>query len=238
MDASNRSARTTPRRPWIAGIVVGLLAAAACRENRAGGEVQSSTSGGAPPAGESAPQVSSGAGEARGADTTRGAAPAPATNATDTSAGRTDSSRAREVAGAPRGNPPAAAPANSAQAKGDTEATTVASAPLRDAYHQPPKDTVSQQVYGGWKQFNLNCARCHGEDVTGTTIAPHLIDSFRGGKVDHTEFWNVVHGSRMQKGMPNWSGIIPDDKLEAIYQYVKGRSDGTIHPGRPALKGG
>jgi mono/diheme cytochrome c family protein len=114
----------------------------------------------------------------------------------------------------------------------------MASPPLRDAYHQPPKDTVSQQVYNGWKQFNLNCARCHGEDVTGTTIAPHLIDSFRSGKVDHTEFWNVVHGSRMQKGMPNWSGIIPDDQLEAIFQYVKGRSDGKIGPGRPALKGG
>ncbi|MCA1838075.1 MAG: cytochrome c, partial [Actinobacteria bacterium] len=46
---------------------------------------------------------------------------------------------------------------------------------LRDQYHQAPRDTVSQEVYDGWKQFNLNCARCHGEDVQGTTIAPHLI---------------------------------------------------------------
>ena len=43
---------------------------------------------------------------------------------------------------------------------------------MRDAYHQAPKDTVNQATYDGWKQYNLNCARCHGEDVLGTTIAP------------------------------------------------------------------
>ena len=50
---------------------------------------------------------------------------------------------------------------------------------LRDQYHQAPRDTVSQDVYDGWKQFNLNCARCHGEDAQGTTIAPHLILSLK-----------------------------------------------------------
>ena len=42
----------------------------------------------------------------------------------------------------------------------------------------PP--TNKDQCKGdGWKQFNLNCARCHGEDVQGTTIAPHLILSLK-----------------------------------------------------------
>ena len=50
---------------------------------------------------------------------------------------------------------------------------------LRDEYHTAPRDTVSQEVYDGWKQFNLNCARCHGEDALGTTIAPHLIMSLK-----------------------------------------------------------
>jgi mono/diheme cytochrome c family protein len=97
---------------------------------------------------------------------------------------------------------------------------------------------VSAVVYTGWKYFNLNCARCHGEDVTGTTIAPHLIDSFKSGKVDHAEYWRVVHGSRAERGMPNWSGLIDDDKLQAIYEYVKGRSEGKLHPGRPAQQDG
>ena len=50
---------------------------------------------------------------------------------------------------------------------------------LRDAYHQAPRDTVTQEVYDGWKQFNLNCARCHGEDALGTSFAPHLILSLK-----------------------------------------------------------
>ena len=41
---------------------------------------------------------------------------------------------------------------------------------LRDQYHQAPRDTVSQDVYDGWKQFNLNCARCHGEDALGNVL--------------------------------------------------------------------
>jgi hypothetical protein len=38
--------------------------------------------------------------------------------------------------------------------------------------------------------------------------------------------------------MPNWSGLIDDDKLQAIYEYVKGRSEGKLHPGRPAQQDG
>lgn len=153
-------------------------------------------------------------------------------------------SRAEELAGAPRADPNAPPkpriepdtnpPGGQPKDTGETQP----SQQLHDKYHPAPKDTVSQVVYTGWKYFNLNCARCHGEDVTGTTIAPHLIDSFKSGKVDHAEFWRVVHGSRAQKGMPNWSGIIDDDKLQAIYQYIKGRSEGKLHPGRPAVQSG
>jgi mono/diheme cytochrome c family protein len=166
-----------------------------------------------------------------------------------------DSGRAGDIARAPRANPnappkPKLTPDDSGNGS-DTnpkqpqtpqpeksKGTTESSGELRDKYHSAPRDTVSAVVYTGWKYFNLNCARCHGEDVTGTTIAPHLIDSFKSGKVDHAEFWRVVHGSRAERGMPNWSGLIDDDKLQAIYEYVKGRSEGKIHPGRPAQQGG
>ena len=169
------------------------------------------------------------------------------------SSNRTDTSRAGELARAPRANPNAppkprltpdnpAAPADTNPTQPQPKETSAASdqptQELHDKYHPAPKDTVSQVVYTGWKYFNLNCARCHGEDVTGTTLAPHLLDSFKSGKVDHAEFWRVVHGSRAEKGMPNWSGVIPDDQLQAIYEYVKGRSDGKLHPGRPAQQSG
>jgi mono/diheme cytochrome c family protein len=113
------------------------------------------------------------------------------------------------------------------------------SAPLRDQYHQAPRDTVSQEVYDGWKQYNLNCARCHGEDVLGTTIAPHLIVSVKpDGPINTKELFNkTVCDGRPEKGMPAWCPLGLDmEKIQAIYAYVKGRSEGAIHPGRPALR--
>ncbi|MEP6688965.1 MAG: cytochrome c [Gemmatimonadales bacterium] len=131
---------------------------------------------------------------------------------------------------------PAAAPTPSAQ---DTRkaSTGTGETPLRDAYHQAPKDTVTQAVYNGWKQFNLNCARCHGEDVAGTTIAPHLIVSLRGPINTKELFVQTVCAGRPEKGMPAWCALgLGIDKINDIYEYVKGRSDSKISPGRPAVK--
>ena len=110
---------------------------------------------------------------------------------------------------------------------------------LRDQYHQAPRDTVPQEVYDGWKQFNLNCARCHGEDAQGTTIAPHLILSLKpDGPINTKElFIQTVCAGRPTKGMPSWCALGMDmDKIQSIYDYVKGRSDAKIGPGRPAVK--
>ena len=112
---------------------------------------------------------------------------------------------------------------------------------LRDQYHTAPRDTVSQDVYDGWKQFNLNCARCHGEDVLGTTIAPHLILSLKpDGPINTKElFMQTVCAGRPEKGMPAWCALGLDmQKISDIYLYVKGRSDAKISPGRPAVKSG
>jgi mono/diheme cytochrome c family protein len=144
-------------------------------------------------------------------------------------------------AGKPAGDTAASAPAPS-PAKQDTSAAAAAAesgGELRDAYHQAPRDTVSQAVYDGWKQFNLNCARCHGEDVLGTTIAPHLIVSLKpNGPINSKElFVQTVCAGRPAKGMPAWCALGLDmDKINNIYQYVKGRSDAKIGPGRPAVK--
>ena len=118
--------------------------------------------------------------------------------------------------------------------------TTLAQAQeLRDEYHQAPRDTVTQEVYDGWKQFNLNCARCHGEDVQGTTIAPHLIVSLRpDGPINTKElFIQTVCAGRPPKGMPSWCALGMDlPTIQKIYAYVKGRSDSKIAAGRPAVK--
>ena len=141
----------------------------------------------------------------------------------------------------PESTSTAAAPAPAPAPQQDTSKAPAAAAeqPLRDAYHQAPKDTVSQAVYDGWKQFNLNCARCHGEDVLGTTIAPHLIMSLKpNGPINSKElFVQTVCAGRPEKGMPSWCALGLDmSKINDIYEYVKGRSDAKISPGRPAVK--
>jgi hypothetical protein len=42
---------------------------------------------------------------------------------------------------------------------------------------------------------------------------------------------------RPAKGMPPWCSLgMGIDKIQEIYWYVKGRSDGKLAPGRPALR--
>ncbi len=120
-------------------------------------------------------------------------------------------------------------------------ASTVQAQELRDQYHQAPRDTVSQEIYDGWKQYNLNCARCHGEDVQGTTIAPHLILSLKpDGPINTKElFLQTVCAGRPDRGMPSWCALgMEPATINKIYAYVKGRSDAKLAPGRPALKPG
>jgi hypothetical protein len=139
----------------------------------------------------------------------------------------------------------APAPADTAAAQpAETSATTPApttQATAQDPYHRAPLDTVAPQVYDGWKQYNLNCARCHGEDVLGTTIAPHLVVSLKpDGPINTKElFVQTVCAGRPAKGMPAWCSLgMEMPTIEAIYAYVKGRSDGKLRPGRPARKEG
>ena len=183
-------------------------------------------------------------------------AAAPAAPARDTSAQVAQQPQAKPAPtpkpaprpAAPKKPAPAPAPSPALGTGAGAPAETASAAPappaetgggLRDAYHQAPRDTVAPEVYDGWKQFNLNCARCHGEDVLGTTIAPHLIVSVRpGGAVDTKEtFVQVVCAGRPEKGMPAWCPLgLEMEKINAIYAYVKGRSEGKIAPGRPARR--
>ncbi len=175
-------------------------------------------------------------------------APAPAPSSPDVldSAGATTTIRDTARPAAPRPAPaPVNPPKDSAPARPPAPApaavpdTAPADAPLRDAYHQAPRDTVDARTYQGWKYYNLHCARCHGEDASGTTIAPHLILSLKpdGPIPDASAFLQVVCSGRPEKGMPAWCalGLLPGE-IDTIYAYVQGRSAARLHPGRPARR--
>jgi hypothetical protein len=52
-------------------------------------------------------------------------------------------------------------------------------------------------------------------------------------------FVQTVCAGRPAKGMPSWCALgMEMPTIDKIYQYVKGRSDGKLGQGRPALKPG
>ena len=106
-------------------------------------------------------------------------------------------------------------------------------------YHPAPRDTLSQATYDGWKQFQLNCARCHGQSAQGFSFAPSLVAALKpGGPVPtDTAFVRIACNGVPGTGMPAWCTLgLTQSNLQSVYLYVKGRSDGTFHPGRPMLR--
>ena len=115
-------------------------------------------------------------------------------------------------------------------------ALAVMLAPWGAAWAQAYAPRVSAEEYEGWRQYSVQCARCHGQDVTGNPVAAHLLESAgSGGPVaDKEAFTKVVAEGRVTKGMPAFKAIMTPEQIEAVYAYVKGRADGAISVGRPA----
>lgn len=104
-----------------------------------------------------------------------------------------------------------------------------------------PHDTIPQDAYQGWKQYELNCNRCHGEYGVGSSFAPSLVESLKsdGTIPDQASFISVVCQGRKEKGMPSWceAGLAMPTMIN-MYSYLKLRADGKVGPGRPAPKPG
>jgi len=94
---------------------------------------------------------------------------------------------------------------------------------------------VSRAEYDGWRQYSVNCARCHGQDALPNPVAANLLVSLKsGGPIDTPEkFREVVTKGRPERGMPAFGTSLTPEQIDAIYAYVKGRAEGRIPPGRP-----
>ncbi len=157
-------------------------------------------------------------------DSTPAPAPKPTPSAPAPAAPTPSTPPPRPRPTAPKDSTPSAAPAPVAAA---------------DPWHPAPHDTLDNDTYQGWKQFELNCSRCHGEYGVGTSFAPALVVSLKdGGTVPTKEFFiQTVCAGRLDKGMPSWCALgLEMDKIQQIYLYLKGRADGRISAGRPALR--
>ena len=98
----------------------------------------------------------------------------------------------------------------------------------------------SQLEYEGWRQYSVNCARCHGQDVLPNPVAANLLISVApGGPAASPErFTQVVSEGRPDRGMPAFKSIMSPEQIQAVYAYVKGRAEKRLPAGRPAAPAG
>ena len=93
--------------------------------------------------------------------------------------------------------------------------------------------------YVGFVRYSANCLQCHGPDGLGSTYAPSLVDALK--TMDYGTFLATVAGGKkdvsasQQLVMPS----LGENKnvmcyIDAIYIYLRARSDGAIGRGRPA----
>jgi mono/diheme cytochrome c family protein len=95
--------------------------------------------------------------------------------------------------------------------------------------------TVDKETYIGWRTYNSACSHCHGQDGLGGSFAPSLVAGNAAVR-DYTAFVRVT-----EEGYQGPTGVMPgfqdnpniNDKIVAIYLYLKARSDELLPLGRP-----
>lgn len=121
---------------------------------------------------------------------------------------------------------------------------------------------VDQATFIGWRVFHSACHGCHGEDATGTSVAPNLVERITDMKAEDfvatvLERYRITMSSGEMKSdnstalrqayvdlilkhergeliMPTWRKD-PNVKPHVmdIYGYLRARADGVLSTGRP-----
>jgi methanol metabolism-related c-type cytochrome len=98
--------------------------------------------------------------------------------------------------------------------------------------------TVDWYTSVGFIRYSSECLRCHGPDGLGSTYAPALTDSMK--HVSYTDFYAIVAGGKKNVSASQ-DLVMPalgQNKnvmcyIDAIYVYLRARSDGAVGRGRP-----
>jgi mono/diheme cytochrome c family protein len=94
-------------------------------------------------------------------------------------------------------------------------------------------DKATEKGFKTWRA--ASCDRCHGNNQQGM-VGPSLIESLK--VLTYEEFKTVILVGRNAKGMPAHKHLDKIDnstgkkKVDLLYAYLKGRSDGKIPKGR------
>jgi methanol metabolism-related c-type cytochrome len=105
---------------------------------------------------------------------------------------------------------------------------------------------VDWYTYIGYQRYAANCLQCHGPDALGSSYAPSLVDSL--SRLSYSDFMATVAGGK-QDVTSAQTLVMPalgTNKnvmcfIDAIYVYLRARSDGALdrqrpedHEGKPA----
>ena len=93
--------------------------------------------------------------------------------------------------------------------------------------------TATEAEYQGWRYYQLYCARCHGDDALGSLLAPDLRHALSAGGVSQDSLTLVVRRGSDDKQMPAFEELLDGARIDQVYAYIKGRSQGRIPAGRP-----
>ncbi len=93
--------------------------------------------------------------------------------------------------------------------------------------------------YVGFVRYSANCLRCHGPDGLGSSYGPALVNSLK--TLSYVDVLQTVAGGKKDVSASQ-DLVMPalgDNKnvmcyLDAIYVYLRARSNGAIGRGRPA----
>jgi len=99
--------------------------------------------------------------------------------------------------------------------------------------------TVDYYTFAGYIRYTANCMQCHGPDGLGSSYGPVLVNTLQ--RLDYAQFYGTVAGGKKDVNtaqtlvMPTFG----DNKnvmcyLDAIFIYLRARSDGALDRGRPA----
>lgn len=100
--------------------------------------------------------------------------------------------------------------------------------------------TVSPAEYEGWRQYSVQCARCHGQDALPNPVAADLLVSLAPGgpAADKSTFTGIVMEGRQERGMPAFKEVMAPEQVDAVYAYLRGRAEKRIPVGRPQQPAG
>ncbi|HUG25422.1 PQQ-dependent dehydrogenase, methanol/ethanol family [Piscinibacter sp.] len=92
--------------------------------------------------------------------------------------------------------------------------------PRHQAADLPPLEPVRiapEELKVARTMFNGLCASCHGLNAVSGGVVPDL--RYLTPK-KHEQFLGIVYGARINKGMPSFNGVLPQEAVESIRQYI------------------